>query len=244
PHPAFGHPLPQWGRGQGEGVASGRKTRVSSLQPRRVLQGFNRLGLVCLRIEPGIVKLEKNPLRPFEIVRVGGVDLTCPIVAEPERLDLTLESGDILLRGLARVLAGLDGVLLGGQTKRVPAHRMEHVKTLGALVSRQNVRGGVAFGMPNMQPGPRRIREHVEDVIFRRKLFRAPGRSFKTVAPGEWVSPRNYVAWIPRAKGLLFLPDLLPFRLNQMKRILFATARHRGEVLEKATSQSKGRSQE
>src|SRR5439155_1105716 len=98
PHPAFGHPLPQWGRGQCEGVASGRKTGVSSLQPRRVLQGFNRLGLVCLRIEPGIVKLEKNPLRPFEIVRVGGVDLTCPIVAEPERLDLTLESGDILLR--------------------------------------------------------------------------------------------------------------------------------------------------
>jgi len=146
-----------------------------------------------------------------------------------------------LLRGLARVLAGLDGVLLGGQTKSVPTHRMEHVKPLGALVAGQNVRGGVAFGMPDVQAGARRVREHVEDVMFRRKLLGIHGFCFETMAPGERVFPWNYVARIPRSKGLLFVPDFLPLRLDQVKRVLFATARHRDEILKKATAQSNGR---
>src|SRR5436309_2897863 len=49
---------------------------------------------------------------------------------------------------------------------------------------------------------------------------------------------------IPRVEGakcLLFVPALLPLRLDQMKRILSATARHRGEILRKAASPSNGR---
>jgi len=57
---------------------------VRGFQLRRILQRFNRLGLVGFRIEPGVVKLEENPLGPFEIIRVSSVDLARPIVAEPE----------------------------------------------------------------------------------------------------------------------------------------------------------------
>src|SRR5437867_10923195 len=103
---------------------------------------------------------------------------------------------------------------------------MEHVKTLGTLVARQNVRGGVAFGMPVVQSGAGRVREHVEDVVCRRELIRARGFSFEMVAPGERVSLWNHIAGIPRAKSLLVVPDFLPLRLDQVKRILFATARH------------------
>ena len=68
------------------------------------------------------------------------------------------------------MLAGLDGVLLGGQAERIPAHRMQHVETLRAFVARENIRGGVTFRMPDVQARAARIRKHVENVKFRRQL--------------------------------------------------------------------------
>ena len=52
----------------------------------RIGQGFNWLGFVGGRVEPGIVELEENPLGPFEIAGVGRVDFAAPIVAETEGL--------------------------------------------------------------------------------------------------------------------------------------------------------------
>jgi len=40
---------------------------------KNVLKDVDRFSLVLRRIEPGVVKLEKNPLGPLEIVGVGGV---------------------------------------------------------------------------------------------------------------------------------------------------------------------------
>ena len=91
-------------------------------QLRRIFQRFNRFSLVRLRIEPRVVEPEKNPLRPLEIIRVGGGEFARPVVAEAERLNLPLEGGDVCLGGLARMLAGPDGVLLGGQVERVSIH--------------------------------------------------------------------------------------------------------------------------
>jgi hypothetical protein len=34
------------------------------------------LGFICGGVEPGIVELEENPLRPLEVVGIGGVDLS------------------------------------------------------------------------------------------------------------------------------------------------------------------------
>jgi len=46
----------------------------------------NRLSPFGVGIEPGIVNLEKNPLRPFVIARVGRVDLPLPIVGKTDPL--------------------------------------------------------------------------------------------------------------------------------------------------------------
>src|SRR5947208_5135244 len=46
---------------------------------------------------------------------------------------------------------------------------------------------------------------------------------------------------IPGPKGLLFVPYFLPLRLDEMKRILSATARHRGEILRKGRRRGNGR---
>ena len=131
--------------------------------------------------------MQKYPLRPFIIVGVGRVDFAVPIVAKSERFNLSREVFDVLFRRLAWVRARLDGVLLGGQTKRIPTDRVQDVEALHAFVARNDVGRRVALGVPDVQARARRIRKHVEDVVFR---FRRP---------------------IDSPKTLVFLPILLPF---------------------------------
>ena len=140
----------------------------------------NRLGLLVFFAEVGVVELEENPLRPADIVGVGGIDFAIPIVAEPESLELSAKVVDVGLGGDARVLAGLDGVLLGGQTEGVPAHGVQDVEAIHALVAAYDVSRGVTLRVADVQAGATRVREHVEDVVFRLggiKAFLARPRS-------------------------------------------------------------------
>src|SRR5690606_19032115 len=79
------------------------------------------------RVVPALVDLHEDPLGPAVVLRIDGAELTGPVVAEPEALELAAEVVDGRLRRHRRVNAGADGVLLGGQSERVPAHRMQHV---------------------------------------------------------------------------------------------------------------------
>src|ERR1051326_8465726 len=85
------------------------------------------LGAVC---EPALEQAAEQPLRPAVIARIAGIDLARPVVAGADQLELSPEVPRVLVRRLARMLAGLDRVLLGRQAERVPAHRMEHVEAL------------------------------------------------------------------------------------------------------------------
>ena len=129
--------------------------------------GRDGLGLVRGGVEPGVVELEENPLCPPEIAGVGGADFAVPIVAEAHGLELAAEVVDIAGCGDARVLAGFDGVLLGGQAEGIPAHGVEDVEPLHAVEARQDVRGGVALDVPDMKPVATGVGEHVENVVFR-----------------------------------------------------------------------------
>ena len=48
-------------------------------------------------------------------------------------LELLSEPVDVAFRRIARVRPGVDGILLGRQTKRVPTHRVQHVEASHAL---------------------------------------------------------------------------------------------------------------
>ena len=187
---------------------------------------INGFSLVRLGIEPRIIKLQENPLRPLEILDVGGGEFARPVVAEAEAFDLAREIGDVRLGRHARMLAGLDGVLLGRQAERIPAHRMQHVEAARATIARENIRGRVALGMSDMQARAARIRKHVEDVKFLRQL-RGGNFAGKFMARGKGMVRGNFLARIERAESLLFLPSLLPLGFDQMKRILSAAAGHR-----------------
>ena len=89
-----------------------------------------------------------------------------------------------------RVGARLDGILLGRKSECVPAHRVEDVKALAALVPADDVGCSVSFGVPNVQARAGRVREHVETVEFR------------------------FGKIVVRLETLIVCPVLLPFGFN------------------------------
>ena len=135
---------------------------------------------------------------------------------------MALKRRDVRLGGDARVLAGFDGVLLGRQTEGVPTHRMQNVAALGALVAGEDVGGGVAFRVANVEARAGWVGEHVEDVKLRRGLA-AGHHGFRAVSLSERMTFGNHFAGVPGAKSLLVVPVLLPFGFDQVKRILPAS---------------------
>ena len=125
-------------------------------------------GLRFLRFfaEVGFVELEKDPLRPLDVAGVGGVDLAVPVVGKAEGLELAAEVVDVGLGGDAGMLAGLDGVLLGGETEGVPTHGVEDIESVHALVATDDVGGGVSFGVADVEASAAGVRKHVEDEVF------------------------------------------------------------------------------
>src|SRR6266481_5583004 len=171
--------------------------------------GRNWFSLVRFRVEPGVVNLEKDPLRPFVVTRVSRVDLPFPIVRKTDPLQLAFELRHVFTRGDRRMLPSFDCVLLSGQAKGVPAHRVQDVQAAQAFIAGNDVGGRVAFGMTNVQPGPARVRKHIEHVEFWL-------RRVETLLTG-----------VGRVKKLALVPDGLPFRLDLVERIWFtAVATH------------------
>src|ERR1043166_2462818 len=102
------------------------------------------------------------------------------------------------------MLTGFDRVLLRGQTKRVPSHRVQDIEAAHAFIARNNVSRCVAFWMTNVQPRPARVRKHIEHVEFCLRRI------------------ETLLAGIRRVKKLALIPDGLPFRLDLVEWIRFA----------------------
>ena len=134
------------------------------------------------------------------------------------------------------MLPGLDGVLLGRQAEGVPAHRVQDVVAERAAVTGQNVRGGVAFRMPDVQPRAGRVGEHVEDVELGQLL-----RLGLAVALGEGMACGRHFARVPGAKSLLLVPLALPFGFDQVERILSASGCHKPETIAESARPDNGR---
>jgi hypothetical protein len=145
--------------------------------------------------QPALEQLEEDPLRPAVVIGIGGVDLAFPVVREPDALHLAPEGVDVLRGSDRGVHPGLDGVLFGRQTEGVPAHRVQHVESAHALVARDDVGGGVALEMADVQPRARGVREHVHAVELGPRAARR------------------------RAEGGAGFPGRLPFGLGRGERI-------------------------
>ena len=151
---------------------------------------LDRLGTLTAVAIERLEHLHEGPLRPVVVAGSTGAHLPAPVEAETNLVQLTAIAVDVLEGGLLRMLARLDGILLGRQSVGIVAHGVEHVEALLALVTGIDIAGNIAQRMAHMQACPTRVREHVEHV----KLLL--GGIF-----GDTI-------------GLLFHPSLLPLFLN------------------------------
>lgn len=131
-----------------------------------VLQFRDRSGLLGLVIEPGIKHAQKHPLGPTVVVRIAGVDLAVPVKTEAQPTQLFPVPGAVLDGGGAGVLPGLDRVLFRRQAKGVKSHGMEDRMALHSAEPGHHIRCDIAQGMPYVEPGPRRVREHIQYIGF------------------------------------------------------------------------------
>ena len=82
------------------------------------------------------------------------------------------------------MFAGAHGVAFGGQAEGVPSHGMEYVEPPHPLIPRNNIRGGVAFGVADMQPVAAGVGKHAQAIKFFAIRVFASGKTRVLVPPG------------------------------------------------------------
>ena len=121
-------------------------------------------GLAQFPIEVRFIRLQPDPLRPAIVGLVDRRELTRPVVAEAETLELATEIVDRLRGGLPGMNAGLHRILFGRKTERIESHRVKDVVPGHAPEPGEDVRGDVPLGVPDMEARPGGIGKHVEAV--------------------------------------------------------------------------------
>ena len=121
-------------------------------------------GLLGLVIEPRVINLQEDPLRPLVELRIRGSDRAARIVAETQHAQLTAHVLNIGHRGGARVRTGLDGILLGRQAEGVITQRVQDVLAQHAVKASVSIRRDVAQRVADVQAHAGGIGEHVLDV--------------------------------------------------------------------------------
>src|SRR6516225_8947694 len=113
---------------------------------------FYRAGSPLVRIKPGVIELEKDPLSPFVIIGISRVDFSKPVIAESDFFQLCFKTLNVLRCCHRRMAASFDRILLRGQPKRVPSHRVQDIESFEALVPGKNVGSCISFRMTDMEP--------------------------------------------------------------------------------------------
>ena len=171
----------------------------------RVLRAPVDRGLLAVG-EAALEEAQEQPLGPAVVARLGRGELARPVDRDAPLAELALELGDRGGGRVARVLAGLDRVVLGREAERVVAHRVQHAAARAAVEVGDGVADRVVLQVAHVGLA-RGVREHLEHVRLRRAVD-------------------LLVRHLPR---LLALPDRLPLGLDRA-RVVAVLGHASGEV--------------
>src|SRR5439155_7947175 len=91
----------------------------------------------------------------------------------------------------------LDRIVLRGRAESIPTHRVKDLETLKPSVPRPAIRKDIAAPMSDVKPGPGRVGEHIQTVVFR-----------------SWILVARFVQVVVN-------PVLTPLRLNLSRVVCF-----------------------
>ena len=121
------------------------------------------------RDQAGVEEVQEQLLLMLVIARIAGRDLARPVERQSHRLQLGSHRRDIGVSPFRRTGVVLHRGVFGWQPESVPAHRVEDVEPARAPITRHHIAHGVIAHMAHVDT-PRRIWEHLEDVIFRPRI--------------------------------------------------------------------------
>ena len=105
----------------------------------------------------------EQPLLPAVVIRLAGGDFARPVHSQTQRLQLALHVLDVFVGPLGRRDLVFHRGVFRRHTERVPAHGLQHVFTLHALVAADYVTDGVVTHMAHVQLAAR-VGEHRQAV--------------------------------------------------------------------------------
>src|SRR5215831_17932004 len=116
-----------------------------------------------------------------------------------------------------------NGIVFCRRAERVPTHRMEHIETLEPLVPRPAIRQDITAPVSYGQSGTRRVRKHIETIIFRAwiivlrlvKMVRSP-----VFAPLRLDFPRAVVLCRHKPKIITYRPECVRVPLGPQFHLL------------------------
>ena len=109
-------------------------------------------------------KLEEYPLGPLVVVLLGGVDDAGPVEGKADSFQLACELRDIRIGHLTGVSSRLDGVVLGGKTEGIKAHREKYVVALHTSLARDDLKAGIRLDVSDVHSRARGIGELDESI--------------------------------------------------------------------------------
>ena len=129
------------------------------------------------------------------VFRVAGGKFAAPVDGQAQGLHLRAHVGDVAVGPFLGMAAPLHGGVFGGHAESVPAHRVQHGKSLRHLIARHHVAHGVVAHMAHVD-APRGIGEHFQDVILGLGRI-APRGEGASLIPGGlpfWFDGAGFVA--------------------------------------------------
>ena len=137
----------------------------------------------------------KQPLLPAVVVGLAGGQFPGPVDGQTQALQLAAHVIDVGVgpAGGGHVVG--DGGVFGRQAEGVPAHGLQHVEALHAVIARQHVADGVVAHVAHVQLA-RRVGEHGQAVVL------------------------GFVAVFRGPEDLFFVPVLLGFRLDDFRAVM------------------------
>ena len=97
--------------------------------------------------QPGFEELEEDPLRPFIILGIRGIDLAVPVEGIAKGMQLILKPCHVILGHDPGMNVILNCIVFRRQTKGIPAHGIQHVIALHSSLSCNDVQRRIWSGM-------------------------------------------------------------------------------------------------
>ena len=111
-----------------------------------------------------LIHLQEDPLGPFIVILICGVDHTIPVKRKTNFFQLIGKSCNILVRDHTRMFACLDGIVLSRKSECIESNGEQHVVSFHSSLSGNYLKAGICLNMSYVHTCSARVRELYQTI--------------------------------------------------------------------------------